>query len=59
MLSYRLNGGKVKKMKRIRYRVYFKNNTIVILTGEFDAVKEVAETIANERKTTVSTITTF
>ena len=46
-------------MKRVRYRIYFKDNTLAILTGDFDAVKEVAEQIANERKTTVLSITTF
>ncbi|MGB5217889.1 MAG: hypothetical protein WBN66_06285 [Smithella sp.] len=46
-------------MKRVRYRIYFKDNTLAILTGEFDAVKDVAEQIAIERKTVVLTITKF
>lgn len=51
--------GREGKMKRVRYRIYFKDNTLAILTGEFDAVKDVAEQIAIERKTVVLTITKF
>jgi hypothetical protein len=47
-------------MKKRRYRIYLKNNTIVILSSDdISAVKEIAEQIALERKTTVLTITTF
>ena len=47
-------------MKKRRYRIYLKDNTIVILSSyDISAVKEIAEQIALEHKTTVLTITTF